>query len=67
MVTRPFEAKYYGTCAACDERIRPGDMITFEEDDTMHETCTDSRAHETKQKPCPTCWLVGPCDCQTSR
>ena len=46
---------------ACDDRIHRGDDITASPDGWQHRDCG---APDTPTNPCPTCWLVGPCDCE---
>ena len=50
-----------GWCPACDDRIHRGDDITASPDGWQHRDCG---APDTPTNPCPTCWLVGPCDCE---
>jgi hypothetical protein len=38
-MARVFEARYYGRCAACDERITPGDEVAYDDDALVHEDC----------------------------
>lgn len=38
----PFEARYYGTCYGCDEKIEPGQMVVYEDDELVHEACAVS-------------------------
>ena len=61
---RTFEAKYSGTCDACMERIRIGDLATYAEDNTVHADCEDSFQPERQAEVCSTCWLTKPCDCE---
>jgi hypothetical protein len=63
-VSRPFEARYYGRCIVCDDRIEPGDMLVFEVDDAIHEDCADRGTPEQTVKPaCPSCWMVHAGEC----
>jgi hypothetical protein len=36
------EADYLSECGACDEQIFPGDSITLEDGEWIHESCADS-------------------------
>jgi hypothetical protein len=59
-----FEAKYASTCASCDERIRPGELVAYiqgPDHELVHDEC-----HAKPRKPaevCTTCWLEKPCGC----
>jgi hypothetical protein len=62
-----FTAKYAsGTCAGCDSLIKAGEEISRNLDqDYVHVDCppaTDLDVLATKSV-CPSCWMVGPCDC----
>jgi len=35
------EADYITECGACDEQILPGDTITIEDGDWVHESCAE--------------------------
>lgn len=35
------EADYITECLACEEQILPGDTITIEDGDWVHESCAD--------------------------
>lgn len=63
-MSRPFEARYAGTCASCDERFAVGDAVRFEDDQLVHDTCTETTPQRPERPACPTCWLVhaGECD-----
>jgi len=58
-----FEAKYGGTCGDCDERIRVGELATYDEDVLVHAECEAATRMVRKADVCGTCWLVKPCDC----
>jgi hypothetical protein len=36
-----FEARYHSTCGVCLEPIEPGDEVTWEDDEVVHEDCAD--------------------------
>lgn len=59
-----FTAKYPGRCAACEERIIPGEHVRYSEDDEIvHGICADP----TPERPvevCGACWLTKPCGCE---
>jgi hypothetical protein len=65
-----FEAKYGGVCEACEERIRPGERVTYDvHDDLVHASCAGagvsrSVRREAAEVVCETCWLVKPCECE---
>lgn len=58
-------AKYTsGTCAECDSPIKQGDEIAHSSDGYVHVECPETELDLLAAKPaCPSCWLVGPCDC----
>lgn len=62
-----FEAKYGGTCGSCDERIRVGELVTYDEDVLVHAECEAAARMVRNQDVCGTCWLVKPCDCEDRR
>lgn len=41
-----FEARYFGTCAWCQERIEPGDMVRYYDDELVHADCGDDDEDE---------------------
>lgn len=65
--TARFEARYPGVCALCDERIRKGDLLRWEGDDTVHADCVTPAQPETEYTVCPRCHLTtavnGLCGC----
>jgi hypothetical protein len=63
---RPFEARYHGTCPACDEAIKPGQQVRFDDDALVHDDCTDAVPVERPVVVCDRCWLVKPCECEAS-
>lgn len=58
-----FYARYHGRCACCEEHVKPGDLVAYEDDALVCESCMTSVVVDDRS-PCPTCWLVGPCDCE---
>jgi hypothetical protein len=40
-MARVFEAQYFGTCGACLEPIKPGDDVTYEDDELVHDDCAN--------------------------
>lgn len=61
-----FEARYHGKCALCGERIVPGDLCRFAEDDggVVHVDCDAVVLPDEKPaKVCTRCWLTS-CDCE---
>ena len=59
-----FPARFPGRCAACDERIREGDLIRMTDDGAVHGDCSTA---EPERDPlaldhpaCPVCWLTHP-------
>jgi len=61
-----FEAKYGGTCWVCDELIRVGELVTYEEDFLAHDECEASTRLIRKADVCTRCWLTKPCDCEAN-
>lgn len=59
-----FEAKYGGSCGACDERIRMGELVTYADDNLVHAECEAAARIVRKADVCGTCWLVRPCGCE---
>lgn len=62
-MSRPFEARYGGRCAAdCGEPIREGDEVVYEDDELVHADCAGKP--EPPAKPaCPSCWTVHAGEC----
>lgn len=61
-----FTAKYAaGTCIECESPIKPGEEISRDADDGyVHVDCPVSDLDRLVGKPaCPSCWIIGPCDC----
>lgn len=61
-----FRAQYSsGTCSACRGPITAGEEIIRNLDsEYMHADCPETELDALAGKtPCPSCWLVGPCDC----
>jgi hypothetical protein len=55
-----FEARYDGTCPACEGHISPGDDVRYVDGEVEH------AAHPETQRPvtiCQTCFLAKPCEC----
>ena len=59
-----FPAQYPSTCPICGEQIRPGDPIVRDEGKYVHDDCPDAFDDAVTGPACPTCWMVGPCDCE---
>lgn len=65
-----FTAKWDGWCHDCGERVTAGDQVTYrdterERDVLCHATCPDVAGDPDlgRRDMCPTCFMVGPCDC----
>lgn len=60
-----FVARYLGQCGSCEEEIKPGQEITYDEgDQTVHVDCDAAAPVERPVTLCPTCHLTKPCDCE---
>jgi hypothetical protein len=59
-----FEAKYGGWCADCDDRIQPGDTVTYNEDDALIHMHCEGLAPARIAEVCGKCWLTKPCECE---
>lgn len=59
-----FPARYPGRCGVCDGPIRPGQEVTYVEDELAHGACPQPTA---LADPCPRCFMVpaanGSCGC----
>lgn len=59
-----FAARFAGRCANdCEEPIEVGDDVLFIEGELMHAVCVALVPGGAASAPCPSCWLVGRCDC----
>lgn len=65
-MSRPFAAKYNGSCTECLEVIYEGDMVVFVSDELTHVQCPDILP-EAHRAPCPSCFQIpaqsGACGC----
>lgn len=68
-MSRPFEARYGGRCAAdCGGPIREGDQVVFVDDELVHTACVeamdDERSHRRPDPVvCPSCWIAHAGEC----
>ena len=68
-----FIARYSGHCVQGDHHFAEGDTIGYDADDNLIcGDCLTGISTEANRKaayeaadPCPSCFLVGPCDCGT--
>ncbi|MGI6878804.1 hypothetical protein [Microbacterium sp. gxy059] len=63
-----FRARYDGTCAAdCDQRIDPGDEVTYLDGQLVHVGCEPVDDEPAPRPVCPICFtetaLNGACAC----
>lgn len=62
-----FPARYDGTCAAdCGNRIHPGDLVRYEDDQLVHDECApkpDPLELKPTEVVCPDCYCIRPCRC----
>jgi hypothetical protein len=61
--SRPFTAKFGGTCASCQDDIEAGDEVMFDDDELIHADCTEVPVRHTAMKVCQKCFLVHAGDC----
>jgi hypothetical protein len=55
-----FQARYVGHCAAeCGNPIVPGDMVRYDDDQIVHDSCVPRV--ERPKEICPKCWMERPC------
>ena len=60
-VTKPFPAKYRGTCSKCYLEIEEGDLIRYNsEGEIVHHS---HKRVEPVVEICDRCWLTKPCEC----
>ena len=64
-MSRPFEARFGGRCAAdCGQPIREGDTVVYEDDELIHAECEGKQEPQRPEKPaCPSCWTVHAGEC----
>jgi hypothetical protein len=64
-MSRPFEARYGGRCAAdCGEPIREGDQVVYEDDELVHADCEGKHEQQRPERPaCTSCWTVHAGEC----
>lgn len=59
-----FEAKYPGRCAECDDRIEPGEQVTYSDDELVHVACDrEPQREDDPDEACGKCWLVHSGEC----
>jgi hypothetical protein len=61
-----FEAKYPGSCNACDGRIHEGDTVRYEDDYLIHDDCPepiDVDAPRRTERHCPDCFTYHAGEC----
>jgi len=63
-----FVAQYYGKCRRCEQPITPGQLITYDDDATVHASQDDcnpysARVEQRSASICPKCFLTQPCGC----
>lgn len=63
-----FQAQYGGSCDECQERIKPGDRVTYIDDGVLvHVGCADPdrRARRSVvEVACGECFILKPCGCE---
>ncbi len=67
-----FAALYRSRCTGCDNDVRPGDDVTWVDDELTHLECSGTveaaQARAARPTPvCGTCHLTKPCDCEDPR
>lgn len=59
-----FVAKFGGRCAGCDDRIKPGQLVVYVNDELVHLDCEELALTPQPAEVCTTCWLEKPCPCE---
>lgn len=67
-MSRPFPARFLGSCPACGDDIDPGQLVRYDDDGrVVHADAADCDADESTppREPvvCPSCWLVHAGEC----
>lgn len=63
-MSRPFEARFGGRCAAeCGEPIHEGDQVVYEDDELVHVDCVGKPEPPPSRPACPSCWTVHAGEC----
>lgn len=57
-----FTARYGGTCPSCENPIRPGDEVQYDEDDALHHVLCYT-INRPAPPICTQCWMQKPCGC----
>lgn len=61
-----FTAKYSGRCASCDDRIHPGDTVTYDDDELVHAVCevrSLPNSRDDRSAVCRDCWTIHAGEC----
>lgn len=59
-----FEARYRSRCALCEDRIEPGEMVTYADDELVHVACeTEPAREDDPDEVCGACRLVHAGEC----
>lgn len=62
-----FPARYPGRCWTCEEPIKVGQPVTYDEDQLVHADCDTVPPSPPAPPPCPRCFMIpatnGTCEC----
>lgn len=68
-MSRPFAARYPGTCPSCGDRFGVDEPVRYIDDELLHDDCADHaddltlRAERAELSVCPSCWTVHRGEC----
>ncbi|SLI51059.1 Uncharacterised protein [Mycobacteroides abscessus subsp. abscessus] len=65
-----FEAKHWGICRNCGERIKPGDLVDFLHSRVVHHDCSVDSPEDIdpdrlgpQERKCPRCFTIHAGEC----
>ena len=58
--SRDFTAQYFGQCPDCDEKIEPGQLVRYADDELVHTYCAIT---PTTEVACKRCFCVHAGEC----
>jgi hypothetical protein len=57
----PFVAQYPGVCNGCDQKIEPGELVSYVDDELEHVVCPQPK--RALGQVCMRCMTIHPGDC----